>query len=283
MDYLMREESPLTEREWSEVDEVVKRVVTAQIVGRHFLSLFGPMGPGVQVVAVDVSSDFETGESDMLGQNDDAVTLSNRIYQKVPMLHRDFIVFWRDIETSRTQGMPLDWSSAEAAANDVARAEDRLILLGDSRDNLPGLLNLEGRQVIRHKNWSEEGKGFENVVEALRILSASGFYPPYTVIVSPAIFALWHRLYGNSGVLEVNQIRHLVQGGVYMSVFMPENDVLVVANSVQNLDLAIGIDTSIAFVESSAMNHRFRVLETLTLRVKRPGSVCHLTPLSPTS
>ncbi|HBQ93842.1 MAG TPA: bacteriocin, partial [Sulfobacillus sp.] len=99
----------------------------------------------------------------------------------------------------------------------------------------------------------------------------------------PATFALWHRLYGNSGVLEVDQIRQLVQGGVYMSLFIPKNDALVVANAPQNLDLAVGLDTSVAFLESSAMNHRFRVLETLTLRVKRPGAVCHLIPLSTSS
>ncbi|HBQ93843.1 MAG TPA: bacteriocin, partial [Sulfobacillus sp.] len=106
MDYLLREESPLTEREWAEVDEVVSRVIAAQIVGRRFLSLFGPMGPGVQVVPIDRSPNFEIGGVDMIGQSNDAVTLSNRIYQKVPMLHRDFILVWRDLETSRTQGTP---------------------------------------------------------------------------------------------------------------------------------------------------------------------------------
>ncbi|MCL4495542.1 MAG: bacteriocin family protein [Firmicutes bacterium] len=283
MDYLLREESPLTEREWAEVDEVVSRVIAAQIVGRRFLSLFGPMGPGVQVVPIDRSPNFEIGGVDMIGQSNDAVTLSNRIYQKVPMLHRDFILVWRDLETSRTQGTPLDWSLAEAAATDVALAEDRLIFLGDGPDSLPGLLNIEGRQVIGHREWVDAGSGFQTIVEAVDTLSASGFYPPYSVIVSPATFALWHRLYGNSGVLEVDQIRQLVQGGVYMSLFIPKNDALVVANAPQNLDLAVGLDTSVAFLESSAMNHRFRVLETLTLRVKRPGAVCHLIPLSTSS
>ncbi len=283
MDYLMRKDSPLTEREWSEVDEVVRRVITAQLVGRRFLSLFGPMGPGSQVVPVDLSLPFDTGESNMLGQSDEAVTISSRVYQKMPMLYRDFILFWRDIEASRTQGTPIDWSSAERAASDVARAEDRLILLGGKTDNLPGLLNVEGRRVIEHEDWSLGGKGFQSVVEALNILSTLGFYPPYTVIVSPSTFAIWHRLYGNSGVLEVNQIRELVQGGVYVSLFMPRDEALVVANAAENLDLAIGVDTSIAFLESSAMNYRFRVLETLSLRVKQPASVCHLIPLSPSA
>ncbi len=280
MDYLMREQSPLNEREWDELDHAVRHVVSEQIVGRRFLSLFGPMGAGVQVVAIDQSPNLKTGHVGMSGTNDDVINADHRIYQKVPTIYRNFMLLWRDIETSRSQGTPLDWSLAEAAASDVADAEDRLILEGRPQDDLPGLLNAGGRHILDHRNGREPGSGFQDIVKGVETLTLSRFHPPYSVVVGPATYALWHRLYGNSGILEIEQIRRIVRGDVYVSPIMPTDDVLVVAGGSPNVDIAIGVDTTVAFLESSAMNHYFRVLETLTLRIKRPGAICHLTPLS---
>ncbi|MCY0910078.1 MAG: family 1 encapsulin nanocompartment shell protein, partial [Sulfobacillus thermotolerans] len=92
------------------------------------------------------------------------------------------------------------------------------------------------------------------------------------------LFATWHRLYGNTGVLEIEQIRKLAEQGVYVSPLMPTHTVLVLAAGAENMDLAIGIDAVVGYVESTSMNHRLRVLETLTLRIKRPAAICHIAP-----
>lgn len=278
MDYLSREQAPLNASEWAELDEAVRRVIANQVTGRRFLSLFGPVGAGVQVIPVDRTPGIDQGQVDMVGEVNDAVRLSSRIYQKVPMLHMDFMVFWRDIESSRTQGVPLDWSMAEAAAAFVAQAEDRLILEGDADDQVDGLLTVPGRQIRTAAEHGESGSGFHDVVKAVDDLSAAGFYPPYTVVTGPSLYAAWHRLYGNSGVLEIEQIRRLADQGVYVTPLMPAHSVLVLAAGAQNMDLAVGADAQVAYVESTSMNHRLRVMETLTLRIKRPGAICHIAP-----
>ncbi len=279
MDFLLRDDAPLNAHEWSELDQTVQRTLASQVVARRFLPLYGPLGAGVQVIPVDRTPSFASGDVDMVGQADDSVTLASRLYQKLPMLYMDFVLFWRDIEASRTQGIPLDWSLAEAAASFVAQAEDRLILHGDPANALQGLLNTEGRHILQGQKWEEPGSGFQDIVKGIGHLNSAGFYPPYSVVVSPTTYAQWHRLYGNSGVLEIEQIRRMAEQGVYSSAQMPEKSALVLAAGTQNMDVAVGVDASVAFLEASAMNYRFRVMETLTLRVKRPGAICHITPV----
>ncbi|MHB1612507.1 MAG: family 1 encapsulin nanocompartment shell protein [Sulfobacillus sp.] len=275
MDFLLRAAAPLNAGQWAELDHAVRDMVRRQVVGRRFLNLYGPLGPQVQVIPTDRSPGFDVGQVDMVGPLDDPVALAGRIYQKVPMLHKDFILYWRDLEESGHTGLPMDWSMAQAAAGFVARSEDNLILHGDDTFHIEGLTTVNGRHVLETQGWEAPSSGYQDVVDAVAHLSSAGFYPPFTVVVGTRGFALWHRLYGNSGVLEIDQIRKLADGGVFVTPLMPDETLLVLAAGPENMDIAVGIDVTVAFLESSAMNHAFRVLETLTLRIKRPGAICH--------
>jgi uncharacterized linocin/CFP29 family protein len=42
----------------------------------------------------------------------------------------------------------------------------------------------------------------------------------------------------------------------------------------QNFDLAVSQDFKTAYLGAQNMNHPFRVLESVVLRIKRPGSIC---------
>lgn len=276
-DFLLRDDSPLHIGEWSEIDRVIRTVMTRELVGRRFLMLYGPLGAAVQVVPTNRYAGYDIGQVNMTGEVDDPVSLADRLYQRIPMLHKDFILFWRDIETSRSTGMPMDWSVAMAAASFVAQAEDHLIFHGSEEPRQEGLLTVEGRHVLDTEGWEEGGSGYRDIVRAIEHLTGSGFTRPFSVVVGIEGYAQWHRLFGHSGVLEVDQIRKLADGGVFVSPMIPSKTTLVLASGSENMDVAIGLDATAAFLESTAMNHVFRVLETLTLRIKRPSAVCHLT------
>lgn len=275
MDILNRQEAPINEAEWSELQGLVTQVARRQLVARRFVPLFGPIGAGVQVIQVDRSPGLDLARVSMQGEEDNEVE-TIRVYQRVPVLFKDFILDWRDLEEARTTGNRLDWSKAEAAASFVALAEDHAIFHGIPEQNVEGLLTVDGRHVIESAGWDEPQSGFRDVVRAVSHLTSAGFMPPFTVVAGVSTYATWHRLYGDSGVLEVEQIQKLVEGGVYQSPLIPDETVLVVAPGTENMDLAIGLDLHVAFVESTRMNHIFRVLETFSLRIKRPGAVCQL-------
>jgi uncharacterized linocin/CFP29 family protein len=44
------------------------------------------------------------------------------------------------------------------------------------------------------------------------------------------------------------------------------------------MDLAVAFDLSVAFVESTNLNYHFRVVESLVLRIHRPGAICIFEP-----
>lgn len=275
MDILNHAGAPLNEIEWNTVTDAIIRVGKRQLVGRRFLSLYGPLGTGTQVVQLDRLPGWDLARVGMQGQTDDE-TVAERRYQRMPLLYKDFVLGWRDLEQARATGNPLDWSQAEACASYVALAEDHLIFHGRADQDLEGLLTVPGRHVLPTAGWEEPGSGFADVTRAVSHLTSAGFMPLFTVVAGVGTYALWHRLYGNSGVLEIEQIQRLVGGGVFPSPLMPEDTILVLAAGAENMDLAVGLDMNIAFVESTRMNHIFRVLETLSLRIKRTGSVCQV-------
>jgi len=79
-------------------------------------------------------------------------------------------------------------------------------------------------------------------------------------------------------VLELEQVEKLARRGVYPTALLPDPGALLTDSGAQNLDLAVGLDFSTAYVESSNLNHRFRVLESLVLRIRRPGAICTFEP-----
>lgn len=275
MDVLNHTDSPLHEQEWETVLSRVTAVVRRNLVARRFLTLFGPLGAGLQMVAVDRSSGWPLSGLTQPGSPEDAVVVERR-YQSMPVLFKDFVVNWRDLDNARTRGEPLDFSMAEAAASYVSLAEDHMLLHGLPEQQLDGLLTADGRHILASSGWDMPARGFDEVVRAVSHLTSAGFLRPYAVLAGVATYAAWHRLFKDSGVLEVEQIERLVGGGVYQSPLVPDDTVLVVACGSENMDLGIGMDTNVAFVESTRMNHVFRVLETLSLRIKRPGAICQL-------
>ncbi len=274
-EYLMRDEAPLTEEEWHKLDDVVVNTARQHLVGRQFIPVFGPFGVGMQTIYHDV---FRGDTDTSLNMTGDAETeplgTGQRDYKRLPLLYKDFQIHWRDIESSHQLGVPFDYSLAAASAYFVARAEDKLVFHGDEALAIPGLLNAPGRHTLKKDAWSQEGKLFADVVKATEVLGAEGFYGPYALVVSPKVYAWATRVYESTGVLEIDQIKRICDGGVFRSEVLQDSEAVMVSTGAHNMDLAVSQDLVTAYLDTENMNHLFRVFETLTLRIKRPGAIC---------
>ncbi|MBV8715621.1 MAG: bacteriocin family protein [Chloroflexi bacterium] len=282
-EYLQRDQAPLGPAEWAAIDQAVVRTAQSVLVGRRFINLVGPFGPGVEALPNDVLSGGGGGRIDLLGNaEDEQLSIENRRFLPLPLLYKDFWIHWRDLESSRLIGVPLDVGKPAAAAAATAQTEDRLIFDGDAGLGLPGLRTVEGRQQVPMSDWSSMGRAFSDVVEAVRVLTQAGFTGPYTLAVSPRLYADLNRIFDATGVLELEQVEKLARRGVYPTAALPEPGALLVDSGAQNLDLAVGLDMSTAYVESDNLNHRLRVLESLVLRIRRPGAICTFEPAGST-
>jgi len=262
---LMRDAAPLEASQWELIDDTVKQVAEQILVGRHFLKLYGPLGFGADVVPLYTYS------------VDKSAPVRSRIAKYLPltMLHKDFIITVRDLEMFN-QGQPFDTAPVAAAASFCAFAEDELIFKGDEEADLEGLLNAEGRQVMPLGDWEQEGQALADVAAAKSRLSAAGFYGPYAVVMHPRRYSMLQRVYGRRGIMEADLVAKLAEAGLFHSPAVPEERVLVLSPQPQYMDLAVGQDMVTAYVETAEMEHRFRVFETLALRIKQPGAICTL-------
>lgn len=273
-EYLQRDQAPFGPAEWAAIDQAVVRTAQSVLVGRRFINLVGPFGPGIEALPNDVLTGGGGGRVDLLGNaEDEQLSIGSRRFLPLPLLYKDFWIHWRDLESSRVLGVPLDTGKAAAASAATAQTEDRLIFDGEPDLGLPGLRTVAGRQELPMANWNTMGAAFSDVVEGVRVLTEAGFTGPYALAVSPRLYADLNRIFDATGVLELEQVEKLARRGVYATAVLPEPGALLVDSGAQNMDIAVGLDLSTAYVESSNLNHHLRVLESLVLRIRRPGAI----------
>lgn len=275
MPFLAHQESPLRADELTRLNETVIEVARRSLVCRRFIDLYGPLGAGVQTVAYDEFTGVSPGVVDIVGEEGTAPVFSDRrTFKTIPLVYKDFLLHWRDIEAARAHNMPLDVSAAAGAAAFCAQREDHLILFGDEKLRHEGLMTTKERTVIDLLDWSQAGNAYRNIVDATEKLLANGHYGPYAVVVSPRLYAMMHRVFEKTGVLEIETVRKLAADGVYQSNLLKHEVAVVVSTGRENLDLAVAMDLSVAYLGAERMNHPFRVLESLLLRIKHPDAIC---------
>lgn len=246
-EYLMRADAPLTEKEWDRLDDVVVGTARQLLGGRRFLELAGPFGPGLEVIPVGHGQD--------------------RRYLELAVIEESFMLLWREIEASRKGGLALELGPAARAAMACAREEDAMIfnklLAAASKD-------------VDLGDWSVEDAPLMDVVEATEMLYADGFVGPFAVVLSPALYVQTQRRLAGMGRLVSDLIGDVAKGGLYRTPLLEDGQGLVLSLGSYNFDLVIGQDLTVAYQGNEGLDHSFRVLETLALRIKRPGAICTL-------
>jgi uncharacterized linocin/CFP29 family protein len=269
--YLMRDDAPLTGAEWEQLDAAVIGVASGLLVGRRFVPLAGPFGIGTEVVRLDKidSGGACTHGAEGCSSDEcdcDLARIVTREFVPLPLIHKDFMLSWRDIEAARQSGSPLELGPAAAAAAAVARAEDASVFAG--------LLSVEGTTSADLGDWSEPGSALASVSAAAAALARAGYIGPYTLVVSPDLYALLQRPFKGSGRLEYKLVESVADGGILQAPALDAGQALMAARGAHYLDLAVGQDLITAYLGPEGMDHRFRVLESMALRVKQPAAIC---------
>jgi uncharacterized linocin/CFP29 family protein len=279
---LARDQAPLSRDEWAQLDAAAVATARRLLVGRRFLDLFGPLGAGLQEVPYQLFPPQEPAVV-TVSVSDEPMPAppGTRVLAPVPLLYRDFLLPWRDLEEARRLHLPLSTDPAAAAAAQVALREDDLIVNGEGEAGTPGLLTVPAALHTDAGEWATPGAAFRATTAAIQRLLSAGFPPPYALLVNPVAFAHLQRVYAGSGVLEVAHVRALVQGGVYQTSAIRTAPGLVLALGAHNVDLALGQDLTIAYLGPHGMSQLFRVFETLTVRIKRPQAICVLEGAAP--
>ncbi|QDP42214.1 bacteriocin [Radiobacillus deserti] len=259
------------------MEDIVVETAADQIVAGKFLDIYGPIGSGYQSIQNPIYMKPEPGSISMYGDELDVAKPHKNKTLDIPILYKDFVIHWRDIQHARETDKPLDFSGAASAANDVALKEDDLIFNGATSLGIPGLMNVKGRETVICSDWSsQEGAAFQDIVDARNKLIENGHTGPFAMALSPESFAQLHQIHGDSKVLEIEHVRDLFESGIYQSSQIKKGRGVIVATGEQNVDIAIAQDVSVFFLNDDTLNSYYRVMECLVPRIKRPSAICTL-------
>lgn len=267
MSYLSRENSNLPDELWDQIDSNLIDTARNALVSRRFLHIFGPLGIGTESIHIDDSEALDEISEDGL------ITTKGRRYVEIPTLYDDFTILAKDLENSRKFGYPTDLSKVASSAENCSRKEDRLIFFGNTDHGYEGLFTAAGTNKIKRSDWSSGENAFSDLVSALEIFSEKGIYGTYALVLSPDLYMQLQRIQPGTGLLEIDRINKLLSGNVFSSPVLGTGKAILVCPEARNMDLVIGQDMTAAYLEQKDLNHSFRILESILLRIKRKQAV----------
>ncbi len=267
MNYLSREGSPISKELWEQIDSAVVALARSVLTGRRFLHVFGPLGIGVESIHID--------DADAVAEicKDGFITTKGRKHVEIPTIYDDFTLIAKDLENSQQSGYPVDLSRAMASAEACALKEDRLVFYGNEENGYAGLLTEPGINKIKRNDWTTGENSFSDIASAIELLTTKGIYGTYALSVSPDLYMQMQRLQEGTGLLEIDRVNKLLDGQVFKAPVLGKEKAVLVCPEARNMDLVIGQDLATAYLEQKNLNHDFRVLETVLLRIKRKQAI----------
>lgn len=268
---------PLTEEQCNLMMGAAVKEVRRTVMARRVMSLFGPLGAGVESVSREIIPlDDGPAEVHLEGKPDPAPISfhGDEEYVRIPIIYKDFLLHWRDVKFANDLGSPLDVSNAVRAAHQVGHAEDNLLFNGSRELGINGLLSCSDSHSIKCEDWSKDGACVKSVYDAMDKLLESNHHFPYALIVSLDMYRMLLKPVQDRPVLELEQVSKVVSDGVFWSPQVPEGTAALVSTGSQNFDIAVAEDLQIAYLGPREMNYHFRVYQSLVPRIKRPTAVC---------
>jgi uncharacterized linocin/CFP29 family protein len=116
-------------------------------------------------------------------------------------------------------------------------------------------------------------------------LTVDNFYGPYDLILQPSAFLDAHTFIGNTAVMQIDKIRELIGGNVYVTPALRAADggtdnAILMETGAENADLCVAQDLKTFYKELRDMNHFFKVYEAVVPRIKRPTAICEITGIT---
>ncbi len=268
---------PLADAQHQRLESEILKEMRRNLTARRFIDVFGPLGAGLETVSYETYGEDALAEVDLEGGRDARVIQAeSEVYRRIPLIYKDFVFHWRDVELSRALNAPLDVSRAVRAAHFLSHREEDLIYNGNPGLEIEGLLTAGKRMRVKKTSWKEFGKAYANVREATLSLLKAHHHGPYALVLSPQLYADLLKTEKDIPLIEIDPILKLCEDGVYQSQALAPDQAVVVSSGPQNFDLAIAEDVSVAYLGPENMNFCFRIYESLVLRIKRPTAICTL-------
>lgn len=284
----------ITDHEIAYIDQQVTKAVRAKLVGRTLMPTKSLSSAGFKSYNYYTETDMGQASITMSGEseNSDTVVLNNHEV-KIPILHKEYWMHWRDVLSRRNSGEDLNTQNATNAALQVAEEEDKLIISGEYTGwpalGIEGLATATGRNTTAGGDWSANYLTY--VSTAIGLLEDDGYFGPYRLLVTPAWFAQLRAIIADSNLWAFDAVNKILTNGnsigtsnivVTNSLYASDGGVdsaLVVDTNPGNFELVVGNDISTYLTQQDNMNYKGKVWEAVVPVIKRPESICEIQSL----
>lgn len=285
----------LTDDEINHLEKQIVKTVRPLLIGRQLMPITALAHAGFRKYTYYTESDMGQAIIDMQGeeQSQDLVDLTED-YEKIPIIHKEYTLHWRDVLMRREGGQDLNSQHAENAARQVAEEEDKLILTGEYTGwpalGIQGLATVTNRQTTGGGDWVNAGTSqncIGYVATAKQLLRAAGYYGPYRLILRSTWYAETENFVASQDKWIFQALGELIGGienilvsdNLYTAAGGTDNALLV---DVQpgNFNLVVGADITNHLAQKPDMNYFGRVWEAVVPIIKRPTAVVEITTLT---
>ena len=283
----------LTDYEVNYVETQITKTVRPLLIGRQLMPTRSLPSAGYTKYTFYTENDMGQATISMTGEEKsrDLVDLTEGS-ANVPIISKDYLLHWRDVLKRREAGEDLNTQHAENAARQVAEEEDKLILSGEYTGwpalGIEGLCTATGRQTEAGGDWEDAG-WFADIANCKSSLRSYGFYGPYKLIVTSALYALMEEVYSTTDKWVFQLVGEML-GGVENILISDnlypsdgtQNTALVVDTSPGNFELVVGADITNYMFQNSDMNYEGKVWEAVVPVIKRPKAIVEITDITTT-
>lgn len=280
----------LTSDEIKYIETVITKTVYPQLVGRMLMPQKILPHAGFLSYHYYTETDMGAAIISMKGEMESQDTLDlteNEV--KVPVLHKDYTLHWRDLEARRNAGQDLDTQHAENAARQVAEEEDKLILTGE-HSGWPalGIAGLVGSCPAGNRTdgnaWTTPANILTDLATGKAGLRALGHYGPYRFVVTPSVYAYMEKIAAGGagsdkwffqaiGELIGGVENILISGSLFATADAGVDEAILVDIGQGNFELIVGLDLSIKATELKSGNVYVMVRECVVPVIKRPNAI----------
>lgn len=266
MNYLNRGYAPFADEIWEKIEEAAVKAARDRLSARRFLDVDGPFGNGLTTIEVGNDGYCRQPGPDEAGQ-----VIGRAI--SVPMLRKSFKLSIRRLAAYLENGLPLNLTPVEDAAEAVAAREEETIYFGQPDFGLEGLLTARGRKHIDGGNWANLEQVLNDVIAAVTTLDDQGFRGPYALVLSPPLYNGLFRHYPGTNLLQLEHLRRLFNRGIHKATI--EGGALVDPHVGP---LIIGQDLSAGYVAQDGIHFELYLSESIVLRLDEPQAICTIKP-----
>jgi uncharacterized linocin/CFP29 family protein len=264
MDYLRRQAAPLSDRVWKALDDAVVGAARHVLAARRVATFDGPHGWEHVATRLGTSTPCRSAEGQAVVCVPDVVLLFE--------VRVDFSLPWSSIDVFERGAPVLDTAAAEAAAREVALAEDRVTLYGDPTGN--GFLTQRKAPRLHAQDWTRPGQVLADLVKAVELLDTGGIPGPYEAVLSPARYYTYLQAVDDSGYPTARQLREVLTA-VHRSPVMREAGA-VFSTRGGDFVISVGGDLATGYrLHDRDAVHLFCV-ETVAPQTVTPDAVCLL-------